>query len=140
MGVTAAVVGGLGLIFWLEALPAGAHIEWIEDYEAGFAMAEETGKPMLVDFGADWCGACNDLEHEAMSDPRVVAEAQRFVPVRVDLSADQATPEKWALLRERYEQPGLPLVVMHGADGDEAHRVTGLVSADEFLEMLRATN
>ena len=140
VGVTAAVVGGLGLIFWLEALPAGAHIEWIEDYEAGFAMAEETGKPMLVDFGADWCGACNDLEHEAMSDPRVVAEAQRFVPVRVDLSADQATPEKWALLRERYEQPGLPLVVMHGADGDEAHRVTGLVSADEFLEMLRATN
>ncbi|MBX3250191.1 MAG: thioredoxin family protein [Myxococcales bacterium] len=138
VGVTTAVAGALGLIFWLEALPAGAHITWHEDFDAATALAQQTRRPLLVDFGADWCGACQELEHEAMSDPRVVAEAQRFIPVRIDLSASAATPAKWAILRDRYQQPGLPLVVMHDAEGQERHRVTGPVSADEFLEMLRS--
>jgi len=38
---------------------------------------------MLVDFGADWCGACQELERDVLSDPRVVSEARRFVTVRV---------------------------------------------------------
>ena len=90
-----------------------------------------------MDFGADWCGACQELERDVLSDPRVVAEAQRFVTVRVDLSTDKATDEKWALLKA-YQQPGLPLVVLHHSDGSEAGRVTGLVESDEFLEMMGA--
>ena len=66
---------------------------------------------------------------------RVVAEARRFVTVRVDLSTDKATDEKWALLKD-YKQPGLPLVVMHNSDGSEAGRVTGMLDSEEFLEMM----
>ena len=139
-GVSMTVMGLLGLIFSLEALPPGAHIEWLQDYEQAREMALSTRKPLLVDFGADWCNACTELEHQAMSDPRVVSEAQRFVPVRVDLSADQATEAKWNLLREEYEQPGLPLVVMHDGEGEIADRITGLVSADEFLERMQTVN
>lgn len=92
---------------------------------------------MLVDFGADWCGACQELERDVLSDPRVVAEAERFVTVRVDLSTDEATDEKWGLL-EAYNQPGLPFVVLHHSDGSEAVRVTGMLESDEFLKMMTA--
>ncbi|MEM1416692.1 MAG: cytochrome c biogenesis protein CcdA [Myxococcota bacterium] len=138
VGVLASTAGFLGLIFWMAALPEGAHIEWMTDYDEARTAAETSGKPLLVDFGADWCGACNEIEHEALSDPRVVAEAQRFVPVRVDLSRNEA--ERWALLKDNYDQQGLPFLAMHGPDGEVDHRITGLVTADEFLEMLRSTN
>jgi thiol:disulfide interchange protein DsbD len=135
IGITACVAGILGVVGYAEALPPGTHITWTEDFEAGQTVALTEGRPMLVDFGADWCGACQELERDVLSDPRVVAEAQRFVTVRVDLSTDKATDEKWALLA-RYEQPGLPLVVLHRSDGSEAARVTGMVESDAFLEMM----
>jgi thiol:disulfide interchange protein DsbD len=136
VGVVAATLGIVSAIAWVEALPAGARIAFQNDYEAARSEALSRGVPLLVDFGADWCNACKELDHEAMSDARVVAEAGRFVAVRVDLSASVATPARWALLR-RYRQPGLPLVVMHHSDGREAARVTGPVGADEFLGFLR---
>ena len=137
LGVTLSVAGALSLVMYLSALPPGAHITWREDIVAARTEASERGLPLLVDFGADWCGACKELEHGAMSDPRVIAEARRFVTLRVDLSASKVTPEKNAVLRS-YGQPGLPLVVMHNADGTESSRITGLVSADAFLAQLRA--
>jgi thiol:disulfide interchange protein len=55
--------------------------------------------------------------------------------VRVDLSTDKATDEKWGLLKA-YQQPGLPLVVLHHSDGSEAARITGLVESEEFLDLM----
>lgn len=138
LGIVSASAGALGLIFWVSALPEGAHIEWLTDYEVAAAQAEESGKPLLVDFGAEWCAACTELEHQAMSDPRVVAEAQRFVPVRVDLTHNDE--EYWDLLRDNYDQLGLPFVAMHEESGDVKHKITGLVSADDFLQMMQSVN
>ena len=137
IGVTACVAGLLGIVGWAEALPPGAHISWVQSFDAAKARATAEQRPMLVDFGADWCGACQELDRDVLSDPRVVAEARRFVTVRIDLSTDKATDEKWALLKA-YNQPGLPLMVLHHSDGSEAARVTGLLESDEFLEMMGA--
>ena len=135
VGVAACVAGILGIVGYAEALPPGSHITWTEDFDAGKSKALTQGRPLLVDFGADWCGACQEIERDVLSDPRVVAEAQRFVAVRVDLSTEKATDAKWALL-QGYDQPGLPLVVLHHSDGSEAVRVTGMLESDEFLEMM----
>ncbi len=136
-GIALSVVGAVMAIFWLEALPAGAKIDWLDDYDSARELATNESRPLLVDFGASWCGACGELDRETFSDPRVVAAARshEFVPVRIDLSPGETTPEKEAVLAS-YEQHGLPLVVFHDREGHEVHRVTSFVEPAEFLQMM----
>lgn len=138
-GIGLAVAGVCGVVGYLEALPPGAQIAWLEDYDAAKRLAQESGKPLLVDFGASWCGACGELERYTFSHEQVVREGQRFVPVRVDLSPGQDTPEKQALLKS-YNQRGLPLVVLHDSSGKEAQRVTSFVDAQAFLSLMKQVN
>lgn len=135
-GIVAAFLGSCLLILWMEALPAGTKIVWHEDYAAARALAKRENKPLLVDFGASWCGACKELDRYTFHDPRVVAEAQRFVAVRIDLSPGQDTQVKRDVLSS-YNQRGLPLVVMHDTAGDEKQRVTSFIEAPEFLKLMK---
>jgi thiol:disulfide interchange protein DsbD len=135
--VAVSVTGLAAMVGYTQVLPEGTHINWGEDYQAALVRAKAEQKPVLVDFGASWCGACKELEAKTFSDPRVVREGERFIPVRIDLSPGKVSSEKQQLLAS-YEQRGLPLVVMHKPTGEVAARVTSFVEADEFLHMMRA--
>ncbi len=138
-GIVSAVSGAMIVVLWASAappLPPGARITWMDDYDAARQLAEREDRPLLVDFGASWCGACEELDRHTFSDPRVVAEGQRFVPVRVDLSPGADVAHGRQLL-SRYDQRGLPLVVMHASNGEEATRVTSFVEAERMLQLMR---
>lgn len=141
-GILLSVGGGLTVALWLNAapvLPPGAEIAWMTDFEAAEALARQERKPLLVDFGASWCAACEELERHTFSDPRVVAEGLRFVPVRIDLSPGQDVARGRQILA-RYEQRGLPLVVMHDSRGTEVQRVTSFIEAERMLQLMRAVD
>lgn len=139
-GIALAVAGGLGIVLWLGAppvLPPGAKIEWMDDYAAARELAARESRPLLVDFGASWCGACEELDRHTFSDPRVISEGRRFVPVRIDLSPGKDVARGRQILAQ-YDQRGLPLVVLHGSDGEEAARITSFVEAERMLQLMRA--
>jgi thiol:disulfide interchange protein DsbD len=137
-GVSLAVAGLLLALRGFET-PAQGGLVFREDYTAALAEAHSAGRPSLIDFSASWCGACGELDRHTFSHPEVVREAQRFMSVRVDLSPGKDSSDKRRLLSQ-YAQRGLPLVVLHDAAGREVSRVTGFMSPDDFLTLLRKIN
>jgi thiol:disulfide interchange protein DsbD len=134
-GIPLAAAGLLGVVGWWVALPEGARIAWLEDYQHARALAQREHKPLIVDFGASWCGACEELDRDTFSDRRVVAAVREFIAVRIDLSPGKDSPEKRAVLRG-YSERGLPLVVIHDREGKERHRVKRFVPPEDLLAML----
>jgi thiol:disulfide interchange protein DsbD len=115
---------------------AASALAWMHDEPAAVARARAEGRPLLVDFWANWCVACKELDKFVWTDPRVRAKASRFVALKLDGTDD--TPAFQALV-EKYAVLGMPTVVFVDGKGRESPaRVVGFVSADEMLKYLDA--
>ena len=126
-----------GLISEADAMTgtsAGA-IRWESNETAAQSRVSSEHKPLLVDFGASWCGACKELDEKTFPDPRVRSEGARFVALHVD-ATDDDDPEVVRVRHKYGALEGLPVVLLFGSDGKEAFRFTEFVSPDRLVTAL----
>ena len=117
----------------------GGPIRWRTDETVAIAESARTGRPLLVDAWADWCAGCKLLDRNTWSDWRVQAEiAARFVPLRIDLSA-QDTPSVARM--SALGVSALPAVLLCPATrcDPDVPRVVGYVRPEEMLAFLRSS-
>jgi thiol:disulfide interchange protein DsbD len=132
----APAIGGSFLLLTWNSLPAAAEagtvLKWERDESIAVARAAAEHKPMLVDFGASWCGACKELEEKTFPELRVRAEGARFVALHVDATDDE--DKEVARVRQKYHATeGLPVVLLFDANGSEAVRFTEFVPPDRMV-------
>ncbi len=100
-----------------------------ENYEASLKNNER----MVIDFYADWCIPCKELDALTFSDQRVLNEFERFTVYKVDMTKNNEVNEQ---LRKRFNVIGMPTVLIIDSKGSEIKRLTGFVNADEFLSFI----
>ncbi len=134
LGIVIASVGAAWLIAWEPPVPT---IAWGTNAHGAAALARSSRRPVIVDFGATWCPACEELGHRTFTDPSVRREMTRFTAIKVD--ATESTPDIDAVQRE-HQVRGLPTVLVFDSSGREVVRVTEFVAAPRMVEMLRRIN
>lgn len=106
----------------------------VAELDARVAAASAAGRPVLLDFYADWCVSCKEMERFTFSDPRVQARLADVVMLQADVTANNADDK--ALLR-RFGLFGPPGIILFGANGKELPvRVIGYQAAGRFLGSL----
>ncbi len=134
------LVGIASLLFavWL-IVPEKEHqeINWETfDYKL-LAQAKTDGKPVILDFYADWCIPCKELDHNTFTDKKVVELSKEFVGLKVDLThgSDQLTKD----LKMDFGIKGVPTIVFIGENGEEMKnlRFFGFIEAEEFLTKMK---
>jgi thiol:disulfide interchange protein DsbD len=106
-----------------------AGVQW-EKYDAKkIAAAREAGKPVVIDFYADWCLPCKEMDEKTFTNPAVIAELDRFVRLKGDMTeANDALAAQYAL-------KGFPTLVFLDAGGREvaSARRSGFEPPTEFV-------
>ena len=119
------------------AVQAHEGIAWRRADEATIDSAIATGGPVVIDFTADWCIACKELDKLTFSNRAVAAEAARFTALQVDCTRS-GSPEIKAV-QSRFGVSSLPTVLFIDSTGRtiEGATVRGFVAAEEFLRRMR---
>ncbi|MDN7428359.1 protein-disulfide reductase DsbD [Burkholderia sp. AU45388] len=97
------------------------------------ALLKTSGQPVMLDFYADWCVSCKEMEHLTFTDARVQARLAQLHLVRADVTANN--PDDQALLK-RFNLFGPPGIIFFDRNGHEIGRVVGYQAADTFLRSL----
>ena len=131
-GIASVVVGGL----FANALREPS-VSWHPYDEDWITEAKASEQPIIMDFYADWCIPCLELDRKTFTDPEVIAIADRFVRLKVDLTHFDS-PEAEAL-RKKYDIAGVPTIVFLDTDGTEvvSSRVVGYLPPERFLEKMK---
>lgn len=118
-------------VYWL--IPSEKQsIDWHPYTETAIAGVQ---KAKIIDFYADWCIPCKELDAMTFSDPKVIAEAKRFNAYKADMT--KSLSDEVSMLRDKYNIVGVPTVLIINSRGEEVQRITGFVNSDEFLKIIK---
>jgi thiol:disulfide interchange protein len=104
-------------------------LKWEKDMSVALERAQSEGKPVLVNFYAEWCVWCKRLESTTLRDAKVASVLdQKVVPLSLDVDA-------WGKeLSNEYRVHELPTIIVLDAEGKELGRIPGYLPPESFLE------
>ncbi|MSR14907.1 MAG: protein-disulfide reductase DsbD [Gammaproteobacteria bacterium] len=116
-----------------------AAVKGVQQFDLAVTAARTEGKPVILDFYADWCLECKRLERNTFNDPIVQKRLEGFVLLRADVTAVDAADN--ALLH-RFDLLGPPAVLFFNAQGEELrnHRLIGYLDPIEFGAVLASVH
>ncbi|MCZ7612884.1 MAG: thioredoxin fold domain-containing protein [Ignavibacteriaceae bacterium] len=102
------------------------------------ALDEISGRGVIIDFYADWCIPCKELDALTFSDSKVISLSKEFETYKADMT--KALSPEVEMLREQFKIVGVPTVLILNSKGEEVERITGFVNAGEFYKMIEVVN
>jgi thiol:disulfide interchange protein DsbD len=129
-------VGGGSVIVEAEHELPFKRIKTVDDLDRELAASSSQGKTAFLDFYADWCVSCKEMEAYTFTDGEVQAELSNSVWLQADVTANDEADQ--ALLN-RFGVFGPPTIIFFGADGQQRHgyEVVGYMKAKDFVKHLR---
>ena len=109
-------------------------VNW-KPYSEGVIPEKINTSGVIIDFYADWCIPCKELDAYTFSDPKVIEESKNFFTFKADMT--KSLSNEVESLRNKYKIVGVPTVLILDSNGNEVKRITGFVNADEFYKIIK---
>ncbi len=135
IAIAAIIWGSMNLHFGEQAPVGSGKYEWQMLQTQALidqSVQKSTDKPTIIDFYADWCAQCKELDKYTYVDPKVMELSKKFNNIKVDLTKGDKEIEG------KFKIQGLPVVAFIDKNGKEREdlRITGFLKPEEFIKIM----
>jgi thiol:disulfide interchange protein DsbD len=129
-------LGGATIVAEAEHELPFKRIKTVADLDRELAAASSQGKTAFLDFYADWCVSCKEMEAYTFTDAEVQAALSNTVWIQADVTANDEADQE---LLNRFGVFGPPTIIFFGTDGQQrsGYEVVGYMKAEDFVEHLQ---
>jgi len=107
---------------------------WEKFTSENYGAALQNNDKMIIDFYADWCIPCKELDALTFSDAKVISALSDFKSLKVDMT--KSLSDETTKIREKFKIIGMPTILFIDSKGNEVNRITGFVNAEEFEKLV----
>jgi thioredoxin:protein disulfide reductase len=127
------ILSGIGYSYSSFSPDEGIH--WQSYNEVLLSQAVEEGRPVVIDFYADWCIPCRELDRAVFRDKEVATLSEKFVVLRLDLTKQQENQDE---ILKKYQVIGVPAIIFMNKEGKEERtlRIESFVEKSKFLSAM----
>lgn len=120
----------------IEKLPFN-YVTNLEEFNKALAEAKANAKPVMLDFYADWCIACKEMEAYTFSDPEVHQALSQFTLLKIDVTKNNEDDKAFL---KAFDLFGPPAILFFNTDSTEikSHRLVGFIKATPFIKHVNA--
>lgn len=136
IGIVVIIISLLVLVLSIHTLTSNetesntSSIQWGNDLNQAMEEAKKSNKTIFIDFYADWCSYCGDMDEETFTDPQVKEKlTQNYVLLKVDVDKN---PD----LSSKYRAYSLPTIVIVDSSGNEIKRIIGYQTPEQLLSQI----
>jgi thiol:disulfide interchange protein DsbD len=135
IAIAVIIWGAMNLHFSEEKQSAGGKYEWQmlqTQKQIDESVLKSSSKPTIIDFYADWCAQCKELDKYTYIDPKIIELSKKFNNIKVDLTKGDKEIEG------KFKIQGLPVVAFIDKNGKEREdlRITGFLKPEEFIKVM----
>jgi len=100
-----------------------------------FEQAVQDNQKIIIDFYADWCIPCKELDALTFTNPELIELSKEFVCFKVDMTKTMS--EETEQVRGEFNIIGMPTIIFFNSNGNEVERLSGFIEAQEFIELMK---
>ena len=113
------------------AFAVNVNAQWVYSYAEAVELAKVTGKPMMLDFTASWCGPCKKMDADVWPAEEVKSNMGKMVMAKIDIDIDRSAAAKFGI-------QSIPNIVIALPDGKVLHQEIGYQSISMIVRMLKS--
>ncbi|PID58685.1 MAG: hypothetical protein CR986_07415 [Ignavibacteriae bacterium] len=107
---------------------------WKEFSYEKYNEAIKTNQKMILEFYADWCIPCKELDKKTFTDKSFISASKKFSIFRIDLTNTFSDSIKE--ISKRFNIKGLPTILIVNSRGEETERITGFIGSEDLIKLL----
>ena len=130
--LTLAAFAATILVGFAQNASAAEKINWRTDYAKALAESKKAKKPVFLNFGTTWCGACQYFLNTTAKDPSFIKESRNWIMVKLDPEKSKSS----AQAAQKYRVDGFPTLVFTNSSGKQLERMDGIAAGNwkQWLE------